>query len=317
MSLAEAEAEIPDSNLTKTAKRYLEERQSYFFEPAKVAEIAFHPESRVNIPDEVILDQVATNIRRGLPQARPYDINPHSCVIVAGGPSLNIVEKELVETIWRTNAKVVAVNGAYQWCIDHNIRPGAFICMDGRQFNSRFALTPVQDCQYLLSSQCHPDIFEICRGRKVTIWHSLSAGEKELALLDAYYRKIHFPVTLGTTVTLRAISLMRMLGFFSMDIFGLDSCYLEGEHHAFTQAENDAENIMPVWIRPKKGRDDLARRFICSTWQAKQCEDFLELIRDRGNLFRLNVHGDGAIATMIRIGAELAEVVREEQDEKQ
>jgi hypothetical protein len=61
---------------------------------------------------------------------------------------------------------------------------------------------------------------------------------------------------------------------------------------------------MSVWCRPK-GRDDLAQRFVCSVWQAKQAEDFLQLVKERGELFQLHVHGPGLIATIIRTGAEL------------
>lgn len=299
-----------ETNLERTKRLLYENPSKHFFEPDKTAEIAFSPECRVNISDETILEQVNINIRRGLPQARPYEINPYPCIIVAGGPSLKDTEKELVETIWRTGAKVVAVNGAYQWCIDHNIRPGAFVCMDGREFNSRFPLTPVDGCQYLLSSQCHPDMFEICRGRKITLWHACSAGEKELDLLNAFYRKITWPVTLGTTVGIRTVSLMRMLGFYRMELFGFDSCYLGTEHHGYSQPENDKENLMPVWLRPK-GRDDLAMRFVCSTWQAKQAEDFMNLVKERGELFQLRVHGNGLIANMMRIGSQM-EIVDDE-----
>jgi hypothetical protein len=38
---------------------------------------------------------------------------------------------------------------------------------------------------------------------------------------------------------------------------------------------------------------------------AKQTEDFLQLIKERGELFQLNVHGPGIIAEMVRTGAEL------------
>jgi hypothetical protein len=250
-----------------------------------------------------LLDQVAANIRRGLPQVMPYHPNDQTCLLVAGGPSLKTTEKELVEAFWK-GGKVVAVNGAFQWCIDRNIRPSAVVLMDARQFNARFVETPVPDCQYLLSSQCHPDAFELCRGRNVLLWHALSAAEKEVEMLDEFYFKRHHPITLGTTVTLRAISLLRMLGFQQFEIFGLDSCYMGEEHHAYEQAENDKELVCPVWLRPQ-GRDDLAKRFICSIWMAKQATDLLELVKERGELFELNVHGDGLIATMIRTGAQL------------
>jgi hypothetical protein len=274
------------------------------FDPKKVREIEFSPDCRVNVTDEQLLAQVAENIKRGLPQAMPYDPNPDVAILVAGGPSLKPTEKELLETIWRTGGKVFTVNGAYQWCIDHNIRPVAAVVMDAREFNARFVETPVHDCHYLLASQCHPKTFEMCRNRIVTIWHALSAGDDEVKLLDKYYFKRHNPITIGVTVSMRAISLMRMLGFQRLEIFGLDSCWLDGEHHAYEQSENNNEKTMSVWCRPK-GRDDLAQRFVCSVWQAKQAEDFLQLVKERGELFQLNVHGPGLIATIIRTGAEL------------
>src|SRR6266550_4184643 len=93
----------------------------------RVKEIVF--KGGVNTPDDVLLDQVAQNIRRGLPQAQPYQPNDQTALIVGGGPSLKDTEKELVEAYWR-GGKVVALNGAYQWCIDRNIRPSAMVMLD-------------------------------------------------------------------------------------------------------------------------------------------------------------------------------------------
>ena len=49
----------------------------------------------------------------------------------------------------------------------------------------------------------------------------------------------------------------------------------------------------------------------------KQATDFIELIRDRGNAFRVNVRGDGLIAAIMRIAATLGSVVMPEVEEKQ
>lgn len=271
-------------------------------EPDRVKEIVF--KGGVNTPDDVLLAQVAENIRRGLPQAQPYQPNDQTAIIVAGGPSLKTTEKDLVKAYWK-GGKVVALNGSYQWCLERNIRPSAFVMLDAREFNARFVEQEVEGCHYLLAAQCHPKAFELCRDRKVTIWHGMSAGESEVTMLDEFYFGRYHPVTLGTTVAMRAISLMRMLGFMRMEIFGLDSCWFGDEHHAYDQPENNNERRMSVWLRPQ-GRDDKAQRFICSPWQAKQAEDFLQLSKERGELFQLNVHGPGLIATIIRTGADLA-----------
>ena len=277
----------------------------------EVKEIEF-ADGHLNVDDIVIRDQVAANIKLGLPQAQPYEHNSETVVLVCGGPSLEETQRDLVEAYWR-GGKVVTTNGSYRWCIERNIKPSATVVLDAREFNRRFIEPAVDGCKYLLASQCHPATFEAACGREVVIWHALSTGDDELALLEKYYGKKgegeqtwrnFWPITFGTTVGIRAISLLRMLGFRRFEIFGLDSCWFKDQHHAYQQAENDGEDVFNVWARPE-GHDHLAQCFKCSAWQAKQADDFLQLIRERGDLFHLNVHGPGLIATMVRTGAEL------------
>lgn len=285
------------------------------FSADNVHAVEFPEGCGTNTPDKVLLDQVAQNIRRGLPQVQPYNPNPATALLVCGGPSLALTERELIEAYWK-GGKIIAVNGAYQWCIDRNLKPSAAVMLDARRFNTRFVQTPIEGCRYLLASQCHPDTFEMCAGRDVLIWHACSAGDPEVDLLCDYYfqgrddkgqftgHRNTYPVTLGTTVGVRAISLLRMLGFQYIDIFGLDSCWLDNAHHAYGQPENAKDGRVAVWLRPKN-RDDKALRFECAPWHMKQAQDFLGLIRDRGDLFQLRVRGPGLIAAIIRTGAEI------------
>lgn len=279
------------------------------FQIEKTTRIQFDSEKcGCNVPDDVYLEQVNSSIRRGLPQAYPHEPNATLVALVCGGPSLEETLPELVRLYWN-GAKVVAVNGAYQWCIDHNIKPSAMVMLDGREFNSRFVETPVDGCTYMLASQCHPCTFDICADRDVLLWHACSGGDPELQMLKEFYFDRVYPVTIGTTVSVRGISLLRMLGMCSFEIFGLDSCWLEDKHHSYTQSENDKDLRIPVWLTPghkEEGhRLDKAVRFYCAPWHMKQLEDVQELIRNRGDLFRLNFHGPGLIATMIRTGFEL------------
>lgn len=271
---------------------------------AKVAEaIPLVLKGGMNTTDEIVLAQVEQNIRRGLPQAQPHQPNPHVALLVCGGPSLGMTEKELVEAYWK-GGKIVAVNGAYQWCIDRNLKPSAAIMLDAREFNSRFIQTNVEGCKYLIASQCHPATFDLCRDRETIIWHACSTGENEYQTLQDFYFGKTYPVDLGTTVGVRAISVMRMLGFQTIEIFGLDSCWLDKKHHSYEQPENDRDQRIEVYLRPKE-RDDKALKFLCAPWHAKQAEDFMGLIKARGNLFQLNVHGPGLIAAIMRTGAEI------------
>jgi len=256
-----------------------------------------------NTTNEKIMEQVSINIRRQLPQVMPHAANKEIVALVCGGPSLAKTKKELVELVW-SGAKVVALNGAYQWCIDNNIRPSAMIMLDARPFNSRFVETPVNACHYFLASQCHPDAFDKCKDRDVYIWHCCSGGEIEYAMLKDYYFGRTFPIGLGTTVSIKAIQLMNLLGFKSFDIFGLDSCWLGDNHHGYSQQENDKDGHRPVWLSPDD-RPDLAEKFYCAPWHMRQAEDFQNLICEQGDKFRLNVRGDGLIAAILRISATL------------
>lgn len=266
--------------------------------------VTLSPDSGCNTPDQVILDQVYLNIRRGLPQAQPYQPNNMTALLVCGGPSLESTQQELVQAYWE-GGKIIAVNGAYQWCIENNLKPSAAIVLDAREFNSRFIEREVPGCKYLLASQCHPATFELCRSRETIIWHACTGGDDEVALLKEYYFDRTHPVTLGTTVGVRAISLMRMLGWQHFDIFGLDSCWLDGRHHAYGQAENDRDLRIKVKLIAKGG-EHLAEEFHCAPWHMKQAEDFQQLIKARGNMFHLNVRGPGLIAAILRTGATLA-----------
>jgi hypothetical protein len=270
---------------------------------AQLKQVEFSEKANCNTTDEVILAQVAQNIRRGLPQIHPHPINPHTALLVCGGPSLRDTEAELVEAHWR-GGKIIACNGSYQWCIERNLKPSAAVMLDAREFNSRFIETPVFGCKYLLAAQCHPRAFDLCRDRETILWHVCTAGQAELDLINAYYFERCFPVVLGVTVGIRAIQLLRMLGFTSIEIFGLDSCWLEGHHHGYEQPENNRDGRRRVWLRPK-GHDAKAQRFECAPWHVKQADDFMKLIRDRGNMFQLNVHGKGLLAAILRTGAEI------------
>jgi len=290
----------------------MNQQAAFNFNPEGLYPISFDPNNGINVAKDVLRSQVESNIRRMLPQVMPHAPNTETVALVCGGPSLAKTEKELVEAYWG-GAKVVAVNGSYQWCLDRNIKPSAMVMLDARQFNSRFVKEAVPGCKYLLASQCHPDAFEICKDRNVLLWHCCSGGDEEYAMLKQYYFDRLFPIGDGTTVTIKAILLLTLLGFKSFDIFGFDSCWLDDAHHGYEQTENNRDGRIATWLRPE-GRDDLACRFECAPWHMQQAADFQKLVHDHGDKFRLNVRGNGLIAATMRISALLGRTVTPEKE---
>lgn len=261
-----------------------------------------------NVGADQVAKQIAANIRRPIPQAKPYEVQAAGVAIVGGGPSLESTLPELRDQVF-AGVKVCAVNGAYRWLIERNIKPHMQVVLDARPFNARFVEPPVPGCRYLLASQCAPETFDACAGRDVTIFHCLGSNEEE-AIVKAWYDGHYHAVGGGTTVMLRAITLLRMLGFYRMDLYGMDSCWLDGKHHAYPQAENDRDRAQPVWLIPRdpktgERREDLKRKFLCDPWHMKQAEEFEAMVKAFGDAFVLHVHGDGLIANMMQLGAEL------------
>ena len=246
----------------------------------------------LNEDKDKVRENIKLNIKRGLPQAEPFETQWDKVVgVVCGGASLkdeknysNLLDKYL------RGMKVVTLNGSYKWCLDRNITPSAQVILDSREFNKRFVDPPVEKCKYLLSSQCHPAIFDKLKDNQVFIWHC--AGDDEnVDLLKETYGDDYFPIMGGSTVTLRAIHLLRLLGFPKLEIFGFDSCIMD-DHHAYDQPENDEERAIDVVVSGKE--------FTCTAAQYHQAKEFVQMIIGTGEHYDMAVHGDGLISHIIK-----------------
>lgn len=251
---------------------------------------------RVNTPENDINANVRTNVEAGWQHATPHDLQPREVVLLAGGPSMRQSVREIV-ALRAAGAALVTVNGAYDWALHHGMAPSAQIVLDARQFNARFTRKPHSTCLYLIASQAHPDTLKGLPRERTWLWHSGVSEANEALIRErtgAFY-----PIPGGSTVVLRAIPLLRMLGFAKIHMFGFDSCVQPGGHHAYDQPENDQEVTMPLTCG--------GRTFTCTPWMVSQASEFRDLVKFLGNEVELNVQGDGLIAHMIQHGAELAQ----------
>lgn len=262
-------------------------------------------EGSVNTDDAALLANIRSSIRRGHPQVWRTNLKPERIALVGSGPSLKDTEGELVALL-QAGAKLVTVNGAYQWCVQRNLIPSAQVVLDARPSSARFVDPALPLCRYYLASQCDPAVWDAVEGRPfVGIWHAV-AGEGPLAEeLNQYFAGQWHAVAAGTTVTTRALMLMRAMGYLRFDLFGFDSCWFGHEHHAIAQPENEKDQRIAVKVSPT-GAPEQARVFQCAPWMLKQAEDWLQLVRVAGDQFLANVHGDGLIAFMMRASAHVS-----------
>ena len=173
----------------------------------------------LNTDDKVIKENVAHNITRGFQQVEPHPTNDIDVMIVGGGPSVR-GEVETIRRLRSAGVKLIAINGAYKWCIDNGIMPSAYIMVDARPFNTRFISPIIDGCKYFIASQCHPSAFDAVPKERTYIWHTSASLITDI-LLTQY--KSWWAGPGGSTVLLRAIPLLRMLGFKRFHLFGCDS----------------------------------------------------------------------------------------------
>lgn len=252
---------------------------------------------RMNVEDSTQIEQIRYAIRQGHPQVWQCGPKYEQVAIVGSGPSLKSTERELVALI-HDGVKVVALNGAYHWCLERNIKPSAVVVLDARESTARFVQPEIPGCIYYAASQCHQSVWDALAGRSnVGIFHAVGGDtdSKTKAILQAYYDGFWVGVPGGTTVATRAIGLLRTLGYLRFHLFGVDCCWLGEDHHAFAQPENEKDRRIAVTIAPTDDPAD-ARVFYCAPWMLKQFEDFLMMIRHMGNTFKCAVHGDGLLA---------------------
>lgn len=222
-----------------------------------------------------------------------YSKRDDQACIVGGGPSL---KDQLPALRWRKEQgqKIFSTNGAHDYLIANGIMPDYHVMLDARPENAAFVQHPKRETKYLIASQCAGSVFDALHGSELTrynvvIFHNSTEGAAEL--LNGAMKPTHL-LAGGTTVGMKAMLLAELMGFKAIHLYGMDSCYLDGAHHSYSQSLNDGERIVDVLYGDKV--------FKCSGWMASQAQDFLEFCMR--SLVTITVAGNGLLAHIARCG---------------
>jgi hypothetical protein len=253
------------------------------------------PDMEVNTTKEKILENIKENVKWGCKHVRAHEVQPDTEVIIlCGGPSLNDYKDEIIEK-WKAGIKVVTVNGTYNWALENGITNVNQCMLDARPFNIRFVEPPqASNCFYFIGSGVDPSVFEILPKDRTFYWHVYPSKEAIELVHETYPEYVICAG--GSTVTTRAMVLMRILGFKKQTLYGFDSCIMNNEHHAYEQKENDADPMnMKVMVE--------GRTFECQPWMALQATEFAHMMEKAKDEFDITVKGDGLIAHVLKTGA--------------
>ena len=264
----------------------------------------FYEKSKLNMEFEAAKKNVRLNLELGLKEVVPHEVQDTVVYLLAGGPSLNDFEEQIIEA-GKKGLPIVTVNGTYNWLLERGVRPAAQVMIDGREFNRRFVTPIVDTCKYLIGSQCDHELVKSLPKNQTYLWHSGNSDITNEAMKEFIEEKgityEWFPIPGGSTVVSRALTLLAMLGFRKVEVFGWDSCLKDDKHHAYDQKENDSSKS----VRVKVG----GREFKCHGWMVVQATEFQRLIKfilGKVPDFDMVVHGDGLISHIINHAAETA-----------
>jgi SAM-dependent methyltransferase len=253
------------------------------------------PKMEVNTDHDKRLQNIIDNAKWNdeVNEVKAFEQQDTEIMILCGGPSLNEFKDEILEN-YHNGMKVVTVNGSYNWALANGIERVNQCMLDARPFNKRFVEPPRDDCYYFIASQCDPSVFELLPKDRVFMWH-VTTDNDAAEIIDEHYPPGYVICGGGSTVATRAIVLMNLLGFRKQIIYGMDSCVMSDEHHAYQQEENDHRAVIKMMVGGKT--------FTCQPWMALQAEDFARLNHWVGDDLELTIKGDGLIAHIHETGA--------------
>lgn len=239
-------------------------------------------ETVCNTPDDVLFAHIERNSKRFVPWVKSVEAHDGQAIIVGGGPS---VIDWLDEIRYRKSQgqTVFALNDAAKFLNKHSIEVDHQVIVDARPRNASFLGYAKH---YLLSSQCHPSLFD--NAGSTTLWHQEYPDDMDR--FDSCLPNevpAHALIGGGTTVGLSAMVLAYVLGYRKLHLYGYDSSYRADETHAYGQEDPQRLDCVST-VAGKSFRTSLA--------MAKQAELFPQLadsLIDLGCLITLR--GDGLL----------------------
>jgi uncharacterized Rossmann fold enzyme len=250
-------------------------------------------------PVEQVLANIAASTARGLKQVHELSDwrEGMPIALVGGGPSLRDTIGEV-----RKFKNVMVCGSAHDWLVDQGVTPRWCVLCDPDPIMANYVTKSSPGTTYLVASQCSPELFESLYWANVVLWNCGADAETNNSIWGDSQTVI---MSGGCTVLSRAVFLAVSFGFSNLHLFGCDTCMNAG-HHAYefsTEAENDTVNDAK-WM--SIGGPD-GRKFLMASYHVGQLFDFKNLLKTIGRRARFTVHGDGALAELMKLGKEAAD----------
>lgn len=240
-----------------------------------------------NTSHDKLLENVKKACARQLDWFAPAEEHDGHVAIIGGGPSL--VDK-IEEIKWRQSIgqHVWVLNNAHTALEGTGIWYDRQVLLDARPETASFYTEDATE--YLVASQCDPKVFDTLRKELVTLFHVNNPWTADF-LRDEKDRAAYL-VGGGTTVGMNALAMAFLLGYRFIHLYGFDSCYRDGAHHAYAQTLNDSERTTEALYNTSQG----PKTYFCAPWMIGQAQEFIELAPSyMADGAVITVHGSGLL----------------------
>lgn len=245
-----------------------------------------------NIPADLILGNIRSAIRRGLPTFRHAEPHGGTALICGGGPSIRGYLDEIRQR-QASGDEVWTVNGCYDLLAHAGIVADKCVLLDVDRRIADCCRNPRLGTTWLVGSQCAPETFDALEGQHVVLWHGVN-GDMAGAHAAVCREEGHKCLLLGggTTAALRAIPLAILAGFTGICAYGMDSSFGERTHAYDWFLEADEKLIV------------FNGRFYRTTMgMIEQAQRFMEAVETFPHV-RFDVRGDGYLPDLWRYRTE-------------
>jgi len=226
-----------------------------------------------NTVDEKLSENKKFAYMLGLPTFDVAKAHDKKVCIVAGGPSLKTTIDDVIKFHGQGNCEIWAMNGSAKFLQERGVIPDVHVIVDARPDNVDF-VDGSKAKRFLVASQCDRAVFRRLSSANVTMYELDAIGN------------------VGSTVGLISIALAGLSGFRVIHVYGMDSCYIAGDGHAYEQRLNDGDKIRDARL-VVNGQEIT---YFGAAWMFRQVQEFLPLANDLAEVgCEISIHGKGLL----------------------
>lgn len=233
-------------------------------------------------------------------------------IIGCYGPSLMETWPQLFGEAQELGADVVSVSGSHDFLISKSITPRFHIECDPRPHKADNIAHVHFGTEYLLSSTCHPKLFEKLSAGYIRLWHSASSDEAR-RIRDELHSTAPF-IAGGASVGLRAIPVMFRMGYRRMSIYGMDCSFSDDGEMKWAGPHAQKENYKELTLIRVRYN---GRIFTTTTVLLSYGRDFYDMVN---RLLRadpslaFSMHGDGLLQARVHGPEAPIEIIPDQEE---